>query len=370
MIGPPAPLGPFGPFGPFGLSSHHITSYLRHLKYFYIDSPGKILLTGGTGFLGAYIIKELVAKGFSVRALKRNSSRIPFFIPEQIFASVEWIEGDVLDVIAIQEAIHGVDAVIHSAAKVSFRSSDKTEMFKTNIDGTANVVNAAIDNNISRFIHVSSVAALGRTKNGETVTEAKKWEENNINTNYAISKYHAEMEVWRGMGEGLNVAVVNPSTIIGYGDWNSSSSAIFKNVYNEFPWYSTGVNGFVAVEDVARAVVELVDAETSGERFILNGENLSFQQLFNEIADGFKKKKPRREATKFLAELAWRAEKVKSLLTGRATLLTRESARISQSKTYFSNEKIRNTLPGFEFTPISEAIAAACKLYLQANTPA
>jgi len=258
----------------------------------------------------------------------------------------------------------GIDAVIHAAAKVSFQAADRSEMFRINIEGTANVVNLALEAGITKVLYVSSVAALGRTKNGDTVTEEKKWEESAMNTNYALSKYHAEMEVWRGMGEGLNVTVVNPSTILGYGDWNSSSCAIFKNVYNEFPWYTSGVNGFVDVEDVARAIVLLLETESSGERYILNGENWTFQELFNQIARGFNKKLPYRRATPLLAEIAWRFEKVKTLFTGKTSLLTRESARISQTKTYFNTSKIKTKLPEFSFTPLSESIEKACNNYL------
>jgi nucleoside-diphosphate-sugar epimerase len=242
-------------------------------------------------------------------------------------------------------------------------------MFRTNIEGTANVVNVALENNISKLIYVSSVAALGRVKNGDTVTEKKKWEPNALNTNYAISKYHAEMEVWRGMGEGLDVTVVNPSTILGYGDWNSSSCALFKNVYNGFPWYTSGVNGFVDVEDVAEAVVLLLETNTSGERFILNGDNWPFREVFNHIAKGFDKKPPHREATKLIADVAWRVEKLRSFFMGRPSILTRESAKVSQTRTYFNNEKIRSVLPGFNFKPLDQSIAKACKEYLRSLQP-
>jgi nucleoside-diphosphate-sugar epimerase len=267
-------------------------------------------------------------------------------------------------VVALETAMSGIDAVIHAAAKVSYQKNDRKEMFRTNIEGTANVVNLSIEAGIKKFIHVSSVAALGRTKNGDIVSEEKKWDTNAHNTNYGISKYHAEVEVWRGMGEGLDVTVVNPSTVLGFGDWNNSSCAIFKNVYNEFPWYSNGVNGFVDVEDVAKIVVLLLDTVSSGERYILSGENWSFQKLFNEIAAGFNKKLPHREATPQLAELAWRFEKLKSVFTGTPSLLTKESARLSQTMTYFSNDKIRALLPGFHFTPLPESIKKACENYL------
>src|SRR5688572_12437143 len=146
-----------------------------------------VLVTGGTGFLGAYIIKELVAKGVSVRAIRR-SNQLPSFMPASIFDGVDWREGDVLDIVTLEESMDGIDTIIHSAAKVSFHDKDRKQMFRVNIDGTANVVNLALEKNIRQLIHVSSVAALGRKTNGTVVTEDKKWEDSEVNTNYAISK--------------------------------------------------------------------------------------------------------------------------------------------------------------------------------------
>ncbi len=302
--------------------------------------------------------------GYRVKALRR-SHQLPSFIPSAFFNKVEWIDGDVLDTNILEEALDGVDAVIHSAAVVSFTSDDRRQMFKTNIEGTANVVNAALLKNIKRFVHVSSVAALGRTTNGETVTEKKEWQDSDINTNYAISKFNAEMEVWRGIGEGLNAVIVNPSTILGYGNWNHSSCAIFKSAYNQFPWYSNGINGFVAVQDVAKAIVLLMESNISNERFIINGDNWSFREVFNCMADAFGKKRPHREATPLLSAIAWRLEKVKNLFSEKASLLTKESARIAQTTTYFDNNKITNALPGFSFTPLDVCIKNACNHYLQ-----
>src|SRR5882757_4792125 len=245
-----------------------------------MNGSGKTLVTGGTGFLGAYIIKELVEKGHTVRAIRRSDT-VPFFIPADIWKKVEWIPGDILDLVGLEEAMEGVDAVIHAAAKVSFAGRDRRELFHSNIEGTANMVNMALIKNIRRFVHVSSVGALGRTAHGERVTEEKKWTDSKLNTSYAISKFYGEMEVWRAIGEGLPAVIVNPSTILGYGDWNTSSCAIFKNIYREFPWYSNGINGFVDVVDVANAVVALLESNITGQRYILNGDNWSFRQLFN-----------------------------------------------------------------------------------------
>src|SRR5579872_4967158 len=255
-----------------------------------------ILVTGGTGFLGAYIIRELIQRGYSVRALHRQGV-MPFFLPAAIREQVEWVRCDIRDPLGLEDAMAGVDGVVHAAAKVSFSPRERRELWSINIEGTANVVNTALDLKVRRFLFVSSVAAIGRTGGNEEVTEDRSWEHNRYNTNYAISKFRGEMEVWRGIGEGLPAVVVNPSTILGYGDWNNSSCAIFRSVYNEFPWYTEGINGFVDVLDTARAIVRLLGTDIHGERYILNGENWSWRHLFETMAKEFGKKPPTREAT-------------------------------------------------------------------------
>jgi dihydroflavonol-4-reductase len=325
---------------------------------------GKVLVTGGTGFLGAYVIRELAEKGWAVRAIRRGNS-LPEFIPADILQQVEWITGDILDVVALEEAMEGVDGVVHAAAKVSFAGRDHHELYSINVEGTANVVNMALLQNVKRFVHVSSVAALGRTGKGERVTEKKSWEESKYNTSYSISKFRGEVEVWRGIGEGLPAVIINPSTILGFGDWNNSSCRLFRSAFEEFPWYTEGTNGFVDVQDTARAIVRLLEADVSGERFILNGDNWTFRHLFETIAAGFGKKPPSREATPLLAGIAWRLERMKSLFSGRPALLTRESARVARSNTAFDNGKILQQLPGFRFTPLEETIRESCGAYLR-----
>jgi dihydroflavonol-4-reductase len=325
-----------------------------------------VLVTGGTGFIGSYIIKELVEKNYHVRAIRRNSSKEPFYIPREILSKVEWIEGDVLDIVSLEEAMNDVEAVIHSAAIISYSKKDKKRLYQVNMQGTANMINTALDKNISRFIHVSSVAALGRSGENDHVNEERRWQENKMNTHYAISKQRSEMEVWRGIGEGLNAAIINPSTVLGYGNWNTSSCRIFKTVYDEFPWYSEGVNGFVAVEDVAKATVLLMESSIAEQRFIVNADNWSFQKLFNAIADGLGKKHPGRKATALLAGFAWRTEKVRSLFTGTQPLLTKESARVAQSAVYFENDKLLKALPQFSFSTLEKCIQKSCEKYLDA----
>ena len=321
-----------------------------------------VLVTGGTGFLGSYIIKQLVEKGYTVRALRR-SNKLPFWIAKEILEKVEWVEGDVLDVIALENAMNGVDTIIHSAAIVSFATKDRKEMYQVNVEGTANVVNIALEKNVRRLVHISSVAALGRTANGGHVNEEKKWEESKVNTHYAKSKFKAELQVWRGISEGLEAVILNPSTILGYGDWHSSSCAIFKSVHDGFNWYTPGINGFVDVEDVAKATIVLMESTINEQRFIVNGDSWTFKKLQDTIADGFSKKRPARKTTPFLLGVAWRMEKLKSLFTRKKPLLTKESARVAQSQTWFENDKILKALQGFSFTPLEETIKKACEKY-------
>ncbi|HJS54088.1 MAG TPA: NAD-dependent epimerase/dehydratase family protein [Chitinophagaceae bacterium] len=325
----------------------------------------KVLVTGGTGFIGAYIIKELIEKGYAVRAIRR-SNKLPFFISPDILNKTEWVYGDVLDVISLNETMQGVDGIIHAAALVSFVKKERRQMYHTNAAGTANIVNLALENGIKKLVHVSSISALGRTYAGEHVTEEKKWTHSKLNSHYGISKYKAEMEVWRGCGEGLDAVIINPSTVLGFGNWHDGSCAIFKNLYRGFPWYTKGINGFVDVEDVAKIAVMLMETNITEERFIVNNENWEFKKLFDAIADGFGKKHPNWEANSFLSAIAWRIEKIKSSLKGSKPLLTKETARIGLSKTHWENDKILAVFPGFSFTPLEQSIAKACKNYVQA----
>ncbi len=333
-----------------------------------INLSSKILITGGTGFLGSYIIKALVEKGYAVRALRR-SNKLPFWIAKDVLDKVEWVEGDVLDVVSLDEAMENMDTVIHSAAIVSFINKERKKMLQVNVDGTSNVVNMALEKKVKRLVHISSVAALGRTAGGGHVNEEKKWEESKVNTHYAKSKYRAELEVWRGIAEGLEAVILNPSTIIGYGDWHSSSCAIFKNIYEGFNWYPPGINGFVDVEDVAAIAIMLMESDITEQRYIVNGDTWPFRQLMDTIADSFGKKRPAGKITPLLLQLAWRTEKIKSFFTGKRPLLTRESARVAMSKTYFENDKLLRALPQFSFTPLEKSIKKACDKYSKTAQP-
>jgi nucleoside-diphosphate-sugar epimerase len=324
-----------------------------------------IFITGGTGFIGAYIIKNLIEKGFPVRALRR-SCNTPFFIPQAVVNQVEWVEGEVLDIVSLNDAMQGADAVIHAAAIVSFGKKNRQQMYQVNIEGTANVVNAALENRVKRFVQVSSVAALGRTTHQTLVSEEKKWEENKNNSHYAVSKYKSELEIFRGFAEGLEGVIINPGTVLGFGDWHRSSCGIFKSIYKEFPWYTNGINGFTGVEDVAEAAVQLLFSDITNKRFVVNTANITFRHLFNMIAEGLGKPNPRYEASVLMGEVAWRMEAIKSFFTGQKPLLTKETARVAHAKTLFDSTALLKALPGFSYTPLETVIKNACKKYLEA----
>jgi nucleoside-diphosphate-sugar epimerase len=313
-----------------------------------------ILVTGATGLVGSTLIQQLTAEGQAVKALYRTE------VPKNYSSNVEWCKADILDVVALEEAMQGVSQVYHCAAIVSFNPKDKAALHKTNVEGTANVVNACLNTSIEKLVYVSSVAALGRIREDKPIDETMNWTEETNNSEYGKSKYLAEMEVWRGIGEGLNAVMVNPTIILGSADWEKSSAKIFKTVYNEFPWYTEGTTGFVDVADVVQAMIQLMNSNISAQRFIVSGETTSYRKLFNQIADAFNKKHPAKKVTPFIAALVWRLEAIKGKLTGTEPLLTKETAITAQAKVSFDNSKLLKYLPQFSYTPLQDSIKRIC----------
>jgi nucleoside-diphosphate-sugar epimerase len=320
-----------------------------------------ILVTGGSGLVGTELISQLLVQGNKVKAIYNSSA------PSISHKDLITVQCDILDTIALEEAMQDVSELYHCAAIISFNKKNKDKLFKVNIEGTANVVNAALDAGVKKMVHVSSVAALGRIRENETVTEKMNWTEESSNSEYGRSKYLGELEVWRGIGEGLQAVIVNPSIIFGGSDWSKGSSEIFKSVYNEFPWYTEGVTGVVDVADVARAMILLMNSEINKERFILNAENLSYKEIFTAIANCFGKKIPQKKVSPAIAAMVWRWEAIKSKFTGKQALVTKETARTALAKVYFDNTKILDALPGFKFTPINETIANTCATLQRIN---
>lgn len=319
------------------------------------DAQPSILVTGGTGLVGSHLISALVAQGRSVKAIYR--AVIPVFPGSE---KVEWLQADILDVLALQDVMQGIDQVYHCAAVVSFNPRNRENLYRTNIHGTANIVNASLEAGIGKLLFVSSVAALGRLRKDVLVNETMNWSKETSNSEYGKTKYLAEMEVWRGAAEGLDAVVVNPSIILGESDWTKGSTGIFRSMYNEFPWYTEGVSGFVDVKDVVDAMILLMESPVKGQRFILNAGNIPYKQLFDDIARCFGKKPPYKKVTPLMAALVWRLEAIKGKLTGTDPLLTRETANTAQAKVYFDNSKLKQAFPSFEYRPITETVTRIC----------
>lgn len=315
-----------------------------------------VLVTGASGLVGKHLIQALVQKGTPVTGLYRSD--VPVFDGAE---KANWIQADILDIVALEDAMQGVREVYHCAAIVSFDSKNTKQLHQTNIEGTANVVNACLNQGIEKLLFVSSVAALGRIRENEAINETMNWTEETSNSAYGKSKYLAEMEVWRGIGEGLNALIVNPVIILGSGDWLKGSSAIFKSAYDEFPWYTEGKSGFVDVLDVVKAMVLLMESTITAQRFIISAENICYREIFTLIAQAFHKKPPHKKVTKLIAEIVWRLEALKSLFTKKSPLLTKETAKTARANVSFNNTKLLEQLPGFSYQPLSNSIERVCK---------
>ena len=333
-----------------------------------------ILVTGGTGLVGTHLLYDLVRSGKKVRALKRNSSDISSVKKvfsyyssdvDELMKEIEWVNADLLDVYTLLDVMEGVTDVYHCAAMVSFEPKHIDEMLRVNIEGTANMVNAALEKGIRKFCHISSIATVGRSEHGAVSTEETFWKSSPDNSNYAISKYGAEREVWRAAEEGLNVVIVNPSLIIGAGNWQQSSSNMFSKAYKGIKFYTDGENGFVDVRDVASVAIKLMESEIKNQRYLLNSENTTYKYFFDLIHSELGKPLPSIKAGKYLSAFAWRVEKIRSFFSNAVPLITKETAHSANSISRFSNQKIKTIFPDHEFISVEQSIKDTCKLFLQ-----
>lgn len=320
----------------------------------------KVLVTGGTGFLGAYLLRELLQKGYQVRAIRREAS--PMHSVESIQHQVEWVIGDMLDLSSVEDAMEGIEKVYHAAAIVSFNPKDAERMIHTNTEGTANIVNTALSMGIKKMLHVSSIAALGRKENQSQMDESTQWENSSHNSSYAISKFKAECEVWRGVEEGLNATIINPSMIMGPGFWHNGTPKMFTQVNKGLRFCPKGANGFVDVRDVAKIAVQLTESEISGERFIVNSENLSYKSLFTQMAKALGKQPPRIIMPDWGVSILWRLDKLRSRMLGVEPLITKEIASSLQLVSEYDNQKIIKALD-YQFLPMSQTISETATLF-------
>lgn len=321
----------------------------------------KVLITGATGLVGSAVARRFLSENHEVFALTRPGADRRLLAEEH--PKLTWLEGDILDILSLEAAVGQVDYVVHTAAVVSFVPRDRKMMYKVNQEGTANVVNVCLKYQTKKLVHVSSIAAIGRPDKrkqtaGQAVVlnEEQRWEDSPENSEYAKTKHLAELEVWRGIAEGLSAVIVNPTLILGEGDWDKSSTQIFRYVYREKPFYTEGIANVVDVQDVAEIVFRLAVSDITGERYLLNAGSISYHNLFNMIADKMRRKRPSFKVGPGLAGVIWRVEAVRTWLLGTKPLITKETAQSAARKITYDNGKVRKALD-FQFQSVEQTVS-------------
>ncbi len=336
-----------------------------------------ILVTGGTGFLGSHVLLELIRKGYSVRATyrtpdhKEHTRRIFGYYQsgEDLYSNIEWISCDIEDYFSVYNAIGDCSVVYHAAGFVSFNDKDKYRLNRLNTLGTANVVNACLAHEIKCLCYVSSIAALGEIAPGVTISESVIWNHGKKASAYSSSKFHGEMEVWRGISEGLSAVIVNPSVITGPGMWFGPGRNLWNSIKKGLKYYTEGSTGYVDVSDVARLMIWLVENEKYGERYIINSDHLNNKELLTLLSDGFGKPAPAKKVTPLIARIALFAESVRALVTGSEKRISRRMLKTAKASLNYSNDKIVS-LTGYQFLPLESSIrrsVEAFKSELQLN---
>ncbi len=327
-----------------------------------------IFVTGGTGLIGAHLLYELAKEGKDIKALKRETSNLEqvkkifsYYIanPEPLFEKIEWVNGDILDYFLLEKLLNGVTEIYHCAAIVSFRSNERKKMITANVTGTENIVNAAIQSGVKKICHVSSIAALGRHSKGLPVTEETQWGPSKKNSGYSESKFFSETEIWRGIEEGLDAVIINPSIVLGPGNWKTGSPKLFKSIWDGMTFYTKGETGFVDVRDVVKAMLLLMEPSNferaKNQRFLLSAENTSYRNFFNQIAVALEKQSPQFYASNLLLGIVWRAATFAGWLTRRPSAITREAVSGSNRINRFDGSKITQTID-FSYRPLSDSI--------------
>ena len=335
----------------------------------YVYFCNMIFLTGGTGLVGSYILMTLMQEKKTVKALKRKSSSLEtckkifnYYKLGKLFSQINWCDGDINDIPSLEENMNDCDVIIHAAALVSFQKSEVDKLKKINIEGTANIMNIALSYNYKRCIYISSVSTLGRDLQDQEINEDSYFQSDKNISNYAYSKFYAEQEVWRASNEGLDVIILNPSIILGPGNWDKGSSKIFQRIFKGLRFYSLGSSGYVDVQDIAEIVLCFLLNDIKNERYILNGTNISFRDAFNKIADELGVKRATIKVTPFLKELAWRLDYIKSFFMKSPPLLTKETANSAMRKNSYSSLKVQETL-GYNFTLFDLTVKKYCRFF-------
>lgn len=330
-----------------------------------------ILVTGGTGLVGAHLLYHLIKNDEKVRAIYRSEKRIEkvkevfsfYTDDETLISKIEWFKADITDVPSMIPAFVDVDKVYHCAAFISFNPKDYREMRKVNIHGTAIVVNLSIDAKISKICFVGSIASVGESLNGNLIDEDCEWNKEAENSGYSITKFGAEMEIWRASQEGVEVIIVNPGVILGSGFWQTGSSKLFTQVYKGFQFYTEGITGFVGVKDVVKSMLLLMNSDIKNERFILVSENKSFKEIFFLMADALGKKRPSVNIKPWQTAIFWRVSHLISFFTRKEPFLSKYSAKSAHSISKYTSEKIEKVLH-FKFQKIDEVIKETTEKFI------
>ena len=334
-----------------------------------------ILVTGGTGLVGSHLLYKLLQTNVKVRAIYRREHKLALVKKvfsyytddsESLYQKIEWINADITDVPSLEEAFKNVDYVYHCAAFVSFEPNKYHQLRKINIEGTANVVNLCVSHQIKKLCYVSSIATIGHHSDPQQlITEDTYWNKEDDNSVYDITKYGAEIEVWRGTQEGVDAVILNPGIIIGPGLWNScGSSSLIKKIYNGMPYYTHGITGYVDVNDVVNTMTQLMQSDIKNERFIVISENLSFKEFQEETTSALHIKSATKEATPLILGLAWRLDWLNHLLTRKRRRLSKQMTKSARSRTTYDASKLKNAL-NMDFKPMQISIKETCQLFLE-----
>lgn len=333
-----------------------------------------ILVTGGTGLVGAHLLLYLAKNHDSVRAIHREESNIKnvekvFSYYEEdstsLFQKIDWVLADINDVPALELAFIGIEYVYHAAAMISFDPGDFDELMKINVEGTANIINLSVVNSIKKLCYVSTIGTIGKSSNGGLTDEESEWSEEHINV-YAQSKYAAEMEVWRGSQEGLSVVMVNPGVILGPGFWNTGSGTLFKTAHKGYRFYPPGGTGFVSVHDVIRMMTLLMNSSISNQRYIAVAKNLKFQEILSRMCPLLGQSKPTKKFKFWQLEIGRIVDILSNFFTGAGRRITKVSIHSLKHRDDYSNKKVREEL-NFEFEPLDPVIEFSCIQFMAEN---
>ncbi len=327
-----------------------------------------ILVTGGTGLIGSHLLYRLVVDGAQIKAVYRDDRKFQKVIevfgfysenPQQLFDQIEWVKADVTDLVSLEAHFENIEYVYHCAALISFEPKKLPILLKTNVEGTANMVNLCLKKGVSKFCYVSSIAALGHGKKGEEFTEETEWNDTHTSV-YSLAKYLSELEVWRASQEGLPVVIVNPGVVLGPGFWKSGSGLLFNRASKGGRYYFPGGTGFVSVNDTVNSMTALMNSSKAGERYILVNQNLSYKSVFQSMAKHLSVAPPDKEVPLFLLEILWRIDFLKNNLFGSRRKLTKNLVKGLYHFDHYNNSKSKD-IPGFAYESLNDVIAFCCE---------